>query len=159
MKSLRRFVLFLLLLTVPFHTAIGATGYVCGHGAHHAVQTAKAAGTEHLASHHRPTSLAQADAGLHSVQHAHLHQNASTSGSPATNAVDTVLSTPQSGETGAAGTCEFCSECSFSLAPASQTSPNALRHASPLRVSFYVDPTAFSHVGDALFRPPRSILS
>ena len=157
MKALRRFVLFLLLVTVPFQSAIGATGYVCGHGAHHAVQTAKAAGAQHLASHHRHASLAQADAGSHSAQHAHPHQDASTSGSPATNAVDAVLSNLQSGETDAAGSCEFCSECSFSLAPACDRAPSAFRHPPMLQVSFYVDPAVLSPVGDALFRPPRSI--
>jgi hypothetical protein len=43
------------------------------------------------------------------------------------------------------------------IVAASDRASNAFRHASPLQVSFYVDPAVLSHVDDGLFRPARSI--
>ena len=159
MKALRRAVLFVLLLTVPFQTAIGATGYVCGHAVRHSSGITVNSDAAPYASAHRHSSGSHAHAASYSsVRHIHAG-HASAYDAVDSGAMQAVLTNPQSADFNDAGTCEFCSECSFSLAPANESAPNAFRHASPLWVSFYVDPAALSHVGDALFRPPRSILS
>lgn len=158
MKALRRAVLFVLLLTVPFQTAIGATGYVCGHGALHPAAPTGKRGGESLGAAHRHDPASRTHAVAPSIGHAH-GEHASAHDAVGSGEIQAVLTAPSPANFNNAGTCEFCSECSFSLAPACESRPNAFRHASPLRVSFYVDPAALPHVGDALFRPPRSILS
>lgn len=156
MKALRRAVLFLLLLTVPFQIAIGATGYVCGHAALHSSGWTVKRG-EPVATSHQHWSNSHAHAASHSIPQ--VYADTSAYGALGSGAVQAVLTNPQSADFNHAGSCEFCGESSFSLAPACESSPNAFRHASPLRVSFYVDPAALPHPGDALFRPPRSIHS
>ena len=159
MKALRRTVLFLLLLTVPFQTAIGATGYVCGHAVRHSSGLTVNSGVATHAGDHRHGSGSHAHAASYSsIRHIHA-EHALAYDAVDSGVLQAVLANPQSADFNDAGTCEFCSECSFSLAPANASAPNAFRHASPLQVSFYVDPAALCHVGDALFRPPRSILS
>ena len=158
MKALRRAVLFLLLLTVPFQTAIGATGYVCGHSALHSTAPTAKRGSESLGAAHRHDPASRAHAVSPSIGHV-SGERASAHDAVGSGEIQAVLTAPPLADFNDAGTCEFCSDCSFSLAPACDSRPNSFRHASPLRVSFYVDPAVLSDVGDALFRPPRSILS
>ena len=157
MMTLRRLVLFVLLLTVPFQAAVGATGYVCGHGAHHAGASAGAS-RDNSPSLEHPHDRAFEGHGASS--HGSHHGDGHVSLAGAADAVgQDALTDSDASDDNVAGTCQFCSECSFSLAPASAFSPNAATHASPLRVSFYVDPAILPHVGNALFRPPRSVRS
>ena len=74
MMTLRRLVLFLLLLTVPFQAAVGATGYVCGHGSHHAGASAVASGDNSPTVGHRHDRAFQGHgASSHASHHGDGH--------------------------------------------------------------------------------------
>ena len=134
MKSIRRMIVLILLLAVPFQAAMGAGGMLCATMSGH-VQLAEAPFHTHDAegvNHHHPTPLDSAS--HHAV--------------PLADAPDT----PDS-----AGKCKVCSECcsAGAIVPATLASvftpPN-----TPLRVSTLVDPALVSRSGDGLFRPPRT---
>jgi len=132
---MRRIVLFLLLLTVPFQAALGATGYLCANGAHHAQQGAEAAphghGAEMASEHHgHGDALAARD--------------------------DAVAESSSHQAYGAADKCKICSECCFAAAAISAYPFAVFPPDTPLRVSPIVDPDTVSRAGDGLFRPPRT---
>jgi hypothetical protein len=157
----RRIVLFLLLLTVPFQAAVGSTGFVCGHGIADEASDAVAASahavhslTQAHARTHRHTGLdAGATRGPAAPDGTHSHGMHS---SDADGSVPQIAAADTAGDThNEAGSCSLCSECSFSAAPASEVSRDLGLRASPLRILVYVDPGVRPHVGDDLFRPPR----
>jgi|SRR5882672_4488566 len=131
MRSIRRVVLLVLLLAVPFQAAIGATGALCSPNSHHshdAVVETHADGSPASGGHHHHSKSAPA------------HHDAA--GEP--------------GSHGASDKCKICSECCFTAAPV----PAAINIAVPpdtlLRVSSIVDQAVVSRAGDGLFRPPRT---
>jgi hypothetical protein len=135
MHLLRRFVLFLLLLTVPFQAALGATGLLCATGAHHPQQVAAAPPHDH-------------DAGMAGEHHHHA-------GTPGSH--DDSVAEPGSHQAhGAADKCKICSECCFTSAAIPASPLAAFPPDTPLRVSSIVDPDIVSRAGDGLFRPPRT---
>jgi hypothetical protein len=136
MGMLRRAVLLLLLLTMPFQAALGATGLLCAITGHHS-QNAEAVPHSHdsaIASGHHRDELAL-----------DVHRDG--------------VAEPASHEShGALGKCKVCSECCFSAAailaaPLAISLPDA-----PLRVSSIVEPHDVTRAGDGLFRPPRSTI-
>jgi hypothetical protein len=133
-STLRRLLVFTLLLTLPFQAALGATGLTCATPAPHAHEVA-------------PVALG-VDAAA-SVLHRH-HPAAQDSGRDA--AVEAGSPEPH----GAAGKCKTCGECCSTAAPIPAAGPTLPPPATPLRVSAIVDPGTGSHTGDGLFRPPRN---
>jgi hypothetical protein len=136
MGVLRRVVLLLLLLTVPFQAALGATGLLCATGGHHTQSVAAV-----------PHSHDSAIAGGHHHDEPALdghHDGAAEPGSHESH--------------GASGKCKVCSECCLSAA-AILASPLAISLPdTPLRVSSIVEPHVVTRAGDGLFRPPRSAI-
>lgn len=131
MNGLRRIVLFVLLLTVPFQAALGATGVICSTSSHHGHDAAVQAhphASGAIAHHHH-------DADASNTHHA----------SPA-----------EPGSHGATDKCKICSECSFTAAPIPASIHIAVPSDTPLRVSSIVDQELVSRSGDGLFRPPRT---
>ena len=156
--TLRRLVLFVLLLTVPFQAAIGAAGSICSHGSSDAVTDAAFNGAR--AAHasiqwdtkvvtgrsYAGASLAHGRATGHDhARHAH----------PAAAAVDEQQSAPAADERNQADRCSVCSECSCSAIAAVKPGCSSVLPTPPLKITAYTDPAVPSHVGDALFRPPR----
>ena len=134
MTAFRRTVLFLLLLTVPFQAALGATRLLCAAGAHHTQETATA-----------PHGHDAATPGGH-------HHEADVSDSH-----DHSMAAPISHEShGASGKCKTCSECCSAVAPISASQPTLFPPDIPLRVSSIFEPDIVSRTGDGLFRPPRT---
>ena len=131
MRLLRRAVLFLLLLTVPFQAALGTTGFLCATGAHHAAAAPPHGhGTEMTSEHHH-------------------HADAS-------GAHDDAVAEPGSHPALGADKCKICSECCFAGAAIPASPLAAFPPDTPLRVSSIVDPDIVSRAGDGLFRPPRT---
>ncbi|MCC7325968.1 MAG: hypothetical protein IT521_04085 [Burkholderiales bacterium] len=138
MIRVRRVLLLLLLVTVPFQAALGATG------SHRVTDThpAQDAGRAHLghdaaASGHLPYA-----SDIASVQHGSIADPGPFQAHDA------------------AGKCKLCSECSFSSAAI----PAASHEVTPpsdtaLRVSSFVEPDLAFHAGDKLFRPPRTCVA
>ena len=134
MRLCRWVVSLLLLLTVPFQAALGATGFLCATGAHHAQQAT-------ASPHSHDTGMA----GKH-------HHHADAAG-----AHDDATPEPGSQQAhGAADKCKTCSECCFAGAAIPASPLAALPPDTPLRVSSIVDPDIVSRAGDGLFRPPRT---
>lgn len=152
--ALRRVVLLLLLLFVPLHAVAGATGYVCGHRAHHPGAYAAAIGDESAVPVDRAIDALRDRAASARTLHADAVDGSAVADA-AVGAKQADSGTPDN----KAVTCAFCGECSFSLAPGSEFMRNTATYAVPTNASSYVDPAALPHVGDALFRPPRSIQS
>ena len=157
--ALRHLGLFVLLLTVPFQAAIGATGFVCSHGSNDAVPDAAFNGVhaahtsiQQHTSEVRVRSYSGASSGhAHATDHDHARHAhpAGTAGheqQPAPAAAD---------ERNQADSCGVCSECSFSAIEAVKPGVSSVLPTLPLKVTAYTDPAVPSHVGDALFRPPR----
>ena len=133
MSVFRRGVFALLLLTVPFQTALGATGILCAAEDFDAWRSASAT---------------------------HIHDDAGAMGQHDANAAiaghDTALETDSHDHHGAAGKCKFrsascCSAAALTASPLALFPPD-----SPLRVSPTVDRDLVSRSGDDLFRPPRA---
>ena len=156
--TLRRLVLFVLLLTVPFQAAIGAAGSVCSHGSSDAVTDAAFNGARAAQASiqwdtkavtgrsYAGASLAHGRATGHDhARHAH----------PAAAAVDEQQSAPAADERNQADRCSVCSECSCSAIAAVKPGVSSVFPTPPLKITAYTDPAVSSHVGDALFRPPR----
>src|SRR4030095_6837591 len=119
MLLLRRAVLFLLLITVPFQAALGATGFLCATGAHHPQQVAATPPHDH-------------DTGMAGEHHHH----AGTS-----DVHDDAVAEPSSHQAhGAADQCKICSGCCFPAAAIPASPLAALPPDAPLRVSSTVDP-------------------
>jgi hypothetical protein len=134
MSMIYRAVLLVLLLTVPFQAALGATGLVCATGTHHsqdAQSPSPGHGTATDSQHHHETTAS----GTH-------HDVASDPGSH--------------GSHGASDKCKTCSECCFSAAVVPASQPTVFAPDTPLRVSSIVEPDIVSRAGDGLFRPPRT---
>ena len=133
MRVLDRLVLLVLLLTVPFQAALGATGLLCAAGVHHAQNEASAAHSHGAAamSEHNHESTASGD-----------HHDAAAQ--PGTHE-------PHD----AAGKCKICSECCSTAAPIMAARPNVFPPDAPSRVSSIVEPDIVSRAGDGPFRPPR----
>ncbi len=143
MKRFRPVVLLVLLLTVPFQAAVGASGLLCAAVTHHG-QAVQMAAHDHAgvptADHHHPADMA---AGDHHASTASGHHGA-----------------PQQAETGDAsdtsGKCKICNELCSAVTPVPAVAPSLFPPDTPLRVSTLVDPEWVSRSGDGLFRPPRT---
>lgn len=134
MRKLRRVVLMLLLLTVPFQAALGATGLLCAAGAHHAQQEA-------LVAHHHDDASASVhhhEAGAVGMDHHSAPQSGSHESHPA------------------ADKCKICIECCSTAAPILAPPLAVLPPDTPQRVSSTVERDMISCTVDGLFRPPRS---
>ena len=129
----RRIVVVVLLLTVPFQAALGATGLLCAAGAHHAQHEASAPHS------HGPAAVGE-----------HNHES-----SAAANHHDSVADPGVNDSHDAAGKCKICSECCSTVAPITAAQPNVFPPDAPSRVSSTVEPDIVSHAGDGPFRPPR----
>ncbi len=128
-----------LLLTVPFQAAWGATGLLCAAASHHESNTA-------VAPHGHN--------GAHGGDH---HHDAPDHEAPAASAVpDATAESGSHAAQGAAGKCKTCNECCSAAAPVPATMPSVFPPDTPLRVSSTVDPAVASRAGDGLFRPPRT---
>jgi hypothetical protein len=134
MAVLRRFVLLLLLLTVPFQAALGATGLLCAAGAHHSEVAASA-------THNHDRAAA-----------GHAHHGSDASGAHQHAGIDSGAHDSH----GASGKCEICSECCSASAAIPAALPTVFPPDTPLRVSSIVEPGRISRTGDGLFRPPRT---
>lgn len=133
MRTIRQFVLVVLLLAVPFQATLGATGMLCVPVDHHP---------------------------QHSAATPHSHDGAMAIDHHADDAVDThhnAAAEPGSHDHGTAGKCKVCSESCCSAAAILSSPLVVLVPDSPLRVSPTVDPDLVSRSGDGLFRPPRTI--
>ncbi len=135
MIAVRRMVLLLLLLTVPFQAAWGAGGMLCAT----------------MSDHHRVGQVAP-----------HVHDDANVHHEHSTQASDAVqTAAPQASAQAAPDTadkCKVCSECCSAGAPISGAGiAVALPTDTPLRVAILVDPDLISRAGDGLFRPPRTL--
>lgn len=133
MQRLRRLVLVLLLLTVPFQAAMGAAGIYCA-----AVD-----------NHPQPTSAASHD---HDMAMSVDHHGAS----PAHTRHEAPADQDSQDAHGTADKCKVCSESCCSAAATSTSQLVVFFPDSPLRVSAAVDPDLVSRSGDGLFRPPRT---
>ena len=133
MSVFRRGVFALLLLTVPFQTALGATGILC---AAEDFQAWRSASAIHV--HDEAQAKRQHDVN------------------PAIAGHDTAMETDSHDHDGAAGKCKdrsasCCTAAALTASPLSVFPPD-----SPLRVSPTVDRNLVSRSGDELFRPPRT---
>jgi hypothetical protein len=133
MSMFRRGVFALLLLTVPFQTALGATGILCAADDLHAWRSASTN---------------------------HFHDDAEGMRQHAANAAiaghDNAMETDSQDHHGAAGKCKVrsascCGAAALTASPLAVFPPD-----SPLRVSPTVDRDLVSRSGDDLFRPPRT---
>jgi hypothetical protein len=131
--SLRRVVLILLLLTVPFQAAVAATGLICPNEAHHSQSWDS--------THHDHDAAVPA----------HGHHAPGVHGSDSVTGHDT---TP--GSLDDPGKCSICSECCFSAAAVPSTVLDFDPPNATFKVSAIVDTAMISRAGDGLFRPPRS---
>jgi hypothetical protein len=131
-------VILVLLLTVPFQAAWGATGLLCAAASHHESNTAVA-----------PHGHNGAHGGDH--HHATGHEVPAASADP-----DTTAESGSHGTQGAAGKCKTCIECCSAAAPVPAETPSAFRPDIPQRVSSTVEPAMVLRAGDGLFRPPRT---
>ena len=135
MIGIRRVVLLVLLMTVPFQAALGATGMLCGPGTHHAQQHAVSTAHAHDIAmgveHHHGTDAVDAQ-----------HDSAAEPGSHDPHRTDVK--------------CKVCGEscCSTVAIPAS--APDVFPSDTFFWVSSFVDPDIVSRAGDGLFRPPRT---
>ena len=129
----RRIVLVVLLLTVPFQAALGATGLLCAAGAHHAHADGSA-----------PHS--------HGAGPVAEHDHESTASD---NHHDSVAQPITHEPHDAADKCKICSECCSTVAPLTAARPNVFPPDTPSRVSSIVEPDIVSRAGDGPFRPPR----
>ena len=133
MSMFRRSVFALLVLTVPFQTALGATGILCVIDDLH---TSRSASTTHIhddaeaiGQHDHNPSIADHDAGMETDSYDH---------------------------NGSEGKCKVrsatcCSAAALTTSPLAVFPPD-----SPLRVSPTIARDLVSRSGDDLFRPPRS---
>lgn len=138
MGMCRRLLVLVLLLTVPFQTALGASGLLCLAGAHHP-QAAESVPPQSLSHRH--------DIGTPQSHH-HDHDG---SGAQRDAAIEGVLHASHS----AAGKCKTCSECCSTAAAILSSTPRFFLPDTALRVSPIVAPDIVSRAGDDLFRPPR----
>jgi hypothetical protein len=133
MAVFRRAVLLVLLLTVPFQAALGATGLLCAAGAHH---THDGVSTPH--SHDSATVSEHDQESTASSDH---HDSAAQPGPHEPH--------------DAAGKCKICNECCSTTAPITAVQQNVFPPDTPSRVSSIVEPDIVSRAGDGPFRPPR----
>jgi hypothetical protein len=133
MTSLRQIVLILLLLTVPFQAAVGATGIICTNWGHHSQGSVSA--------------LDHADAGTPANDHDGLDASG-PHGSPASNNA--------AGSHDGPGKCSICSTCCPSAATIPDSAPDLVPPDGIIKVSASVDRALLSRAGDSLFRPPRT---
>ena len=133
MMSLRQITLILLLLTVPFQAAVGATGVICTNWGHH--------------SQGSVSDLDHADAGMPAHDHDGLDASA-PHGSPASDKA--------AGSHDGPGKCSICSACCPSSAAIPASAPDVVPPDAALKVSASVDRALLSRAGDSLFRPPRT---
>lgn len=134
MPTLRRGVLLLLMLTVPFQAALGATGMLCAPGAHHAQYGAST-----------PHSHDGAPSGEH-------HHDANAEGAHH----DAAAEPSTHNSHGTARKCKVCGESCSSAAAIPASALTVFPSDSPLRVFPTVDPNLVSRSDDGLFRPPRT---
>ena len=133
MRLLHRAVLLVLLLTVPFQAALGASGFLCAAGAHH--------------SHDEAAVHNHGDG----AGHGHEHGEGMSSVDP------TPVSIADSHDShGESGKCKICSECCTLAAPVPAAGPSVFPPDAPLRVSSIVGPGMISPTVGGLFRPPRT---
>ena len=136
MRRFRRLVFVVLLLTVPFQAALGATGMLCApadHHPQHAAAVPHSHGLEMAGDHHADGSI---DSPHHAAAEPVSHDSHDT-----------------------AGKCKVCSESCCSAAAIVATQLDVILSDSPLRVSPTIDPDLVSRSGDGLFRPPRTIVA
>lgn len=132
-------VMLVLLLTVPFQAALGATGMLCANNAHHSMDADGATHAHDAAAssdHHH-------DAHGHDAPASAVGQDSSAD--PGSHAAQ-----------GASGKCKVCNECCSAAAPVPAAMHSALPPDTPLRVSSTVDAGKVSRTVDGLFRPPRT---
>lgn len=156
--TLRRFVLFVLLLTVPLQAAIGATGSICSHGSSDAVPGAAFNGVRAAhASVQRDTDAVttRSYSGTSAGQRRATGHDHARHAHPAAAAVDEQQLAPAGDERNEADRCSVCSECNCSAIAAVEPGFSSVLPAPRLKITAYTDPAVPSHVGDALFRPPR----
>ena len=134
MRLLHRAVLLVLLLTVPFQAALGASGFLCAACAHHSHD-------EFAAVHDHGDGASDS----------HDHGEGMSSADPAS------VSNPGSHAShGESGKCKICSECCTLVAPVPAAGPSVFPPDTPLRVSSIVGAGMISATVDGLFRPPRT---
>src|SRR5437773_8161357 len=121
MYSLRRIVIVVLLICVPFQAALGATGLICPNG-----------------TDHSDSSIASD----HDARVPHDHH-----GFDGSRAHDHTLSDQTTGNDGP-GKCSICSECCFSAAPMPTFLPDFVAPDAALKVSIPVDSAMQSRAGD-----------
>ena len=129
--SLRRIVLLLLLLTVPFQAAVAATGLICPSEAHH---------SQGWDSTHHDHDAAVSAHGHHA---------------PGVHGSDSVSHDTTPGSHDGPGKCSICNECCFSAAAVPPTVLDFDPPKATFKVSANVDTAMPSRAGDGLFRPPR----
>ena len=132
--AFRRLVLLVLLLTVPFQAAFGASGLLCAAGTHHDQRSPPAAHAHDAVS-----------------MHAHHHDVTTDHGA------DEVV-TPAAAHDlqPMSGKCKTCSECCSTAAPVPAAMAAIAPPDTPLLVSPKTEPGLVSRPGDSLFRPPRT---
>jgi hypothetical protein len=134
MSIFRHGVFALLLLTVPFQTALGATGILCAADDLRAWSSVPAThvhdDAEGARQHDADATIDGHDAAMEAASH---HHN------------------------GAAGKCKVRSASCCAAAALTGSPPTVFPSDSPLRVSQTVDRELVSRSGDELFRPPRTI--
>ncbi len=137
MIMVRRLLLLLLLVTVPFQAALGATGW------------------HRLANTHSAQDTWRTHLGHDAAASGHSHESHIASGEH-----DSFGDPGSYPSHDAAGKCKLCSECCSSTAaiPAAAHEMMAPSDA-PLRVSMFAEPDHDFHAGDELFRPPRTAVA
>jgi hypothetical protein len=136
-KSVRRIVVFVLLLALPFQAALGASGVVCDPISHHVHVASKA--DAHAGGHASDGRLHDGAAALHThAAPVEQHDELQLMGS---------------------GGCIACSACCFAAAIVSPTAAVLASAPAALEISSNVDRTIDSGPLDELFCPPRTIES
>ena len=132
---LRRVIVLVMCLAMPFQGAFGATGLLCGPGGHHKSDVASA--------NHVHDAVADSDD--------HHHAAGALSADD-----DVAAKTGSQDSQELTGKCKICGECCSTAAAVPASMPPAFLPDTPLRVSLTVDPGMTSRTGDGLFRPPRT---
>jgi hypothetical protein len=136
-KSVRRIVVFILLLALPFQAAVGVTGVRCDPASHHV----------HVVDN------ADTHAGGHATA-GHRHDGADASHSHAAS-----VAQHDGLQLVGSGGCIACSACCFAAAIVSPAVAAPASAPAALEISSNIDPAIDSGPLDDLFRPPRTIES
>lgn len=156
MKRFRPLILLVLLLTVPFQAAVGASG-MCATMSHHG-QSASLEVQGHDGHDRNGTPLPD-----HHVAHAMTgddhHAAMPSNDHHAAMAADDHLASTPAGAHDTPDTpvkCKVCNECCSAAAPVPAGAPSLFSPDAPVRVSALVATELVFRSGDGLFRPPRT---